>query len=355
MAQPTAELRERVSAYYGRVLTKSEDLATNACCASGAPPPPIAEALANVHDDVTARFYGCGFPLPDALEGCVVLDLGSGTGRDVYLASQLVGERGFVHGVDMTEEQLEVARRTLPWHTKRFGYAQPNVAFHRGFIEELEALPIEPGSVDVVISNCVVNLSPMKDRVLEGVHRLLKPGGEFYFSDVIADRRLSEEVSSDPLLHSECLGGASYGPDFLSLARRCGFADPRTVSRASIEIRNPDVERRAGAARFTSETLRLFKLAGLEERCEDYGQVASYRGGLPGSEAFFRLDDHHLFEAGRPERVCGNTAAMLAETRLARWFDVQGDRATHYGLFPCEATLAQQRRDATEGASSTCC
>jgi len=350
------DVRLRVQDYYGRVLRRSDDLATNACCAQGAPPAWLAEPLARVHEDVVARFYGCGFPLPGALEGAVVLDLGCGTGRDVFLASQLVGPKGFVHGVDMTESQLEVARSTQDWHMERFGYAKPNVAFHLGAIEALSALPIEPASVDVVISNCVVNLSPRKDLVLREVARVLRPGGEFHFSDVFCDRRLPEALAADPQLHAECLGGASYGPDFLALAREAGFPDPRALARAPIAIRNAEIERKIGAARFESLTLRLFKLAGLEPRCEDYGQLATYRGGLTGHEHLFALDDHHLFEAGRPERVCGNTAEMLSGTRLRAWFDVQGDRSRHFGLFACGETLAaQQRGAARSSASGACC
>ena len=351
-----AEVHRQLQDYYGRVLRSSSDLATNACCASGAPPAWLAEPLARVHEDVVARFYGCGYPIPQALEGAVVLDLGCGTGRDVFVASQLVGPRGFVHGVDMTAAQLEVARATLDWHMETFGYEKANAAFHLGLIEELSALPIEPGSVDVALSNCVVNLSPRKDLVLREVARVLRPGGEFHFSDVFCDRRLPPALAEDPQLRAECLGGAHYEPDFVSLARREGFLDPRCLARAPIAIRNPEVERKVGAARFESVTWRLFKLPGLEERCEDYGQTATYRGGLLGCEALFALDDHHLFEAGRPERVCGNTADMLSRTRLARWFDVRGDRGRHFGLFPCGETLAQkQRGGARAGAGAACC
>lgn len=355
---PAAEkLRAHVRAYYGRVLQKSEDLATNACCASGAPPPWIARALQNVHADVRARFYGCGFPIAEALEGATVLDLGCGSGRDVYIASQLVGPAGFVHGVDMTEAQLQTARATLPWHMRRFGFGRANVAFHRGYIEELEALPLKAESVDCIISNCVVNLSPQKRRVLAGAFRLLKPGGEFYFSDVLCDRRLPAAVAQDPLLHAECLGGAPYRADFLALARAAGFTCPRSVSRAPITIQNAELRRRTGAAQFHSETLRLFKLAGLTPRREDYGQSATYRGGIPGAETRFALDEHHLFEAGRPQRVCGNTAAMLAETRFGAWFRVEGTRARHLGEFPCGATPAQPGRAAAapSAAAAACC
>ena len=164
-----------VEKYYGEILKKSEDLKTNACCATGSPPPRIREALSAVHDDVHAKFYGCGYPIPEALRGMTVLDLGCGAGRDVYVLSQLVGEEGFVHGLDMTDNQLEVARTYLDHHTTSFGYARPNVAFHKGYIEDLSA--IEDESIDLIVSNCVVNLSPRKDLVLAEARRVLKKGG----------------------------------------------------------------------------------------------------------------------------------------------------------------------------------
>lgn len=333
------DVRAWVRDYYGRELSGSADLKTNACCAAGAPPAYLRALLGNVHDDVSARFYGCGFPIPEGIVGKTVVDLGCGTGRDVYLLAQLAGETGHVHGVDMTAEQLEVASSTARWHAERFGFGKPNVSFHQGYIEDLRALPIDAGSVDVVVSNCVVNLSPRKDLVLDETARVLRDGGEMYFSDVFADRRLPEDVARDPLLYSECLGGALYLPDFLAMARTRGFPDPRVVSIAPIEIRNDDIAAKIGAARFYSVTLRLFKLP-LEERCEDYGQLATYRGTLPHVGALFTLDENHVFEARRPERVCGNTADMLAATRFADHFDVVGDKSEHFGAFDCSGTMA---------------
>ncbi|MCC7111486.1 MAG: methyltransferase domain-containing protein, partial [Deltaproteobacteria bacterium] len=183
-AARTNDLQAFVSEYYGKLLASSADLKTNACCASGAPPAWIASRLANVHQDVANRFYGCGFPIPHGLSGATAVDLGCGTGRDVYVLSQLVGADGHVHGVDMTEEQLALAKDTAAWHADRFGYPRPNTTFHRGYVEDLRAVGLEDASVDVVVSNCVVNLSPRKDLVLAEVFRVLKPGGELYISDV---------------------------------------------------------------------------------------------------------------------------------------------------------------------------
>lgn len=351
MATTEDDVQGWVQKYYGSLLKASGDLKTNACCATGAPPRRLREPLSNVHPDVSARFYGCGFPIPEALEGQVVVDLGCGTGRDVYVLAQLVGERGFVHGVDMTPEQLDVARRTAEWHRERFGFAKANVAFHEGFIEDLSFLA--DASVDVVVSNCVVNLSPAKERVLAEVHRVLKPGGTFYISDVFCDRRLPEVIARDPVLYAECLGGAMYGFDFEQLAKRVGFLDPRTVSAAPITVQNAEIEDKVGAARFTSVTLRLFKLEDLEARCEDYGQVATYRTPMAGCEAVFQLDDHHFFELGRPERVCGNTASMLRDSRFGAYFDVSGDTSVHYGVFDCGPTMATPAD--VPASSGSCC
>lgn len=350
MNQP---LLDNLRQYYGLHLKSSEDLATNACCAGAPPPQHVIDALANVADEVMVKFYGCGHPIPQALEGAHVLDLGSGSGRDVYVLSQLVGPRGFVHGVDMTPEQLAVARRHVDDHMARFGIDTPNVAFHEGFIEDLSGQPFEDGSLDLVISNCVVNLSPRKDLVLAEAFRVLRTGGEVYLSDVVCDRRLPPEIANDPVLHAECLGGASYLGDFLDLAKLAGFGDPRIVSRGPIEIGAPKLAAKVGAARFESVTFRFFKVDGLETRCEDFGQVATYRGGMPEAPHLFWLDDHHAFEVGRPERVCSNTAAMLTQSRYGRWFDVTPP-GRHYGEFPCEPTLAA-RQHAPTADGAPCC
>lgn len=320
--------------YYSRVLQSSSDLQTNACCTSEAVPEHLREALARVHPDILTRFYGCGSPIPLALEGKVVLDMGCGTGRDAYILSQLVGPKGRVIGLDMTKEQLELGRRHLAWQMDCFGYENPNVEFVEGFIEDLERAGLRDASIDVVISNCVINLSPDKKRVFKEIFRVLKPGGELYFSDVFASRRLPRECVFDPVLRGECLGGALYTEDFRRLLHEIGCRDFRIMSRAPISIQNKEIEQRLGQARFQSLTIRAFKLE-LEDRCEDYGQAACYRGGISFAEEAFRLDDHHLFEKGRWVPVCSNTAAMLKESRFAPYFDLVGDLSQHYGLFDC--------------------
>ncbi|MEL6821347.1 MAG: methyltransferase domain-containing protein, partial [Calditrichota bacterium] len=156
-----AKTHEAVQDYYGKQLSKTEDLKTSACCTTEDLPEKHKAILANVADEVMEKFYGCGSPMPLALEGMTVLDLGCGSGRDVYLASALVGENGHVIGVDMTEEQLVVANKYREEQARSFGFSKPNTEFHHGYIEDLAALGIEDNSVDVVISNCVINLSPV--------------------------------------------------------------------------------------------------------------------------------------------------------------------------------------------------
>ena len=168
-------MQSAVQEYYGSTLSGTEDLRTTACCDSSSVPEALKPLLARIHPEVLSRYYGCGLVAPPLLEGARVLDLGSGSGRDVYLLAQLVGASGEVVGVDMTAEQLAVAEAHREFHAGQFGYA--NVRFLAGTIERLEALDLEPASFDVVISNCVVNLSTDKLAVLQGVKRLLKPGG----------------------------------------------------------------------------------------------------------------------------------------------------------------------------------
>ncbi|SDD19840.1 methyltransferase domain-containing protein [Aquimonas voraii] len=339
-----------VRRYYGKVLQTSRDLKTGACCPAEAMPAWLRPLLADLHPEINERFYGCGSPLPPALQGCTVLDLGCGTGRDAYLLSRLVGEGGQVIGVDMTSEQLEVARRHQAWQAERYGHARSNVRFIEGYIEDLAACGIADASVDVVVSNCVLNLAPDKARVFAEIFRVLKPGGELYFSDVFADRRIPEALRGDPVLLGECLGGALYVEDFRRVMAAVGCADARVVSRAPIPLLDPAIEARLGMVRFESITVRAFKLD-LEDRCEDYGQLATYRGSLSQAPHAFELDDHHRFETGRPLRVCGNSFDMLASTRYAPHFDLIGDKRTHFGLFDCAPAAAAAR--STEGGS--CC
>lgn len=349
-------MHDIVQDYYGKQLTQTADLKTTACCDITQVPEWLKPLLAKIHPEVLSRYYGCGLVCPPLLDGCRVLDLGCGSGRDVYALAQLVGPSGEVIGVDMTDEQLAVARAHQAHHAKAFGF--DNVRFLHGYIERLDELGLAPGSFDVIVSNCVVNLSPDKAAVLAGVQRLLKPGGEFYFSDVYADRRVPEAVRNDPVLYGECLGGALYWNDFLRLARGAGFIDPRLVDDRPLSVTDPALAAKLGNLRFYSATYRLFKLDGLEDACEDHGQAVIYQGSIPHLPHGFMLDKHHAIETGRVFPVCGNTFRMLHDTRFTRHFQFVGDFSRHFGLFEgCGSSIPFDANAGTDSAGSSggCC
>lgn len=342
-----------VKDYYGQQLQSSDDLKTSACCDVSTVPNWLKNLLKNIHPEVLSRYYGCGLVCPPLLEGCRVLDLGSGSGRDVYALAQLVGPTGEVVGIDMTDEQLAVAEEHKEFHVDAFGY--DNVTFIKGYIEKLDELGLEPGSFDVIVSNCVINLSPDKNAVLKGVSDLLKEGGEFYFSDVYADKRVPDAVKNDPVLYGECLGGALYWNDFISLSKASGFTDPRLVEDRPLEVTDPELNERIGNLNFYSATYRMFKLNDLDTECEDYGQFVIYKGSVPDNKIGFVLDKHHNIETGKGFAVCGNTWKMLHDTRFKDHFEFVGDFTNHYGIFEgCGLSIPFDKEAGDEEAGACC-
>ena len=323
---------DTVKDYYTNHLNKSEDLKTNACCTRQSYPDNIKKAISNIHEDITNSYYGCGLVIPDCLEKCNVLDLGCGTGFDVYILSQLVGETGKVYGVDMTEKQLNIANTWKEWHCNKFNYKNSNIEFLLGYIEFLNKLNIANNSIDVVISNCVINLCLDKEVVLRQVYNVLKNGGEFYFSDVYSTKRIPKELQKDQVLWGECLSGALYWNDFINLCKKIGFNDVRMVKYNRITINNKEIENKLDGIKFYSVTYRLFKL-NLENDCEDYGQKVIYKGTIENNTDYWELDSGHKFYTNKEHRVCGNTWNMLHDTRFKTHFEFIGDFNAHQGIF----------------------
>jgi len=349
-------MRAEVQRYYGEVLKSSADLRTTACCTTEALPGHVSAALGEIHEEVLARYYGCGLVVPELIEGARILDLGCGAGRDCYVLSRLAGPDGFVTGVDMTREQLEVARRHQAWHAERFGYMRSNVEFIEGDIEHLEDTGLASGSFDFIISNCVINLAADKPAVLRQAHRLLREGGEMYFADIYADRRIPAALQKDPVLYGECLAGALYWNDFIRIAKQAGFADPRLVADRPVTVDDPALVERLDGIRFFSATYRLGRLDGLEPACEDYGQAVRYRGTIAYQPDALAFDKHHVFETGKVVAVCGNTWRMLKDSRFEPHFEFFGDGARHRGIFPgCGAAVPFGHADAGEAAARPCC
>ena len=316
------DIRSSVETYYGEELCESGDLRTSACATSAAPPPRLAALIDKLHPETRARYFGCGLIAPEKLNGAHVLDLGCGAGRDVYVISQLVGETGRVVGVDMTEKQLEVAARWRDWHREKFGHQTSNVSFQRGYLEDLDALDLPAGGFDVAVSNCVVNLATDKQAVLAGVRRLLKPGGEFYFADVYADRSLPAAAKADPVLYGECLGGALVWSEFVALAQKVGFAAPRLVAAAPIETYGDKIKAAIGETKFVSATVRLFATP---EAAAGESATLTYEGGAASldeiEDAAFAFDLATRFEKETATPTDAATARLIEASRFGALFE----------------------------------
>jgi len=190
---------------------------TSACCDSKNVIYPD-ELLAAVPDDIANFSLGCGDPitLAELQPGQTALDLGSGGGLDCFLAAKKVGVSGYVIGVDMTPEMLEKARA----NAKRMGVT--NVDFRQGFLEDL---PVEDNSIDVTISNCVINLSPDKAKVFNEVFRVLKPGGKLAVSDIVTDGQLPKAIKQSLSMWAGCVAGAVDAKDYIAMMENSGFTD----------------------------------------------------------------------------------------------------------------------------------
>jgi arsenite methyltransferase len=182
------------------------------------------DLLTELPDDVAAFSLGCGDPITLAKlqPGETVLDLGSGGGLDCFLASKQVGEDGFVIGLDMTPEMLERARSAA----ERMGI--DNVEFRKGYLEDM---PVDGDSMDVVISNCVINLSPDKSKVFDEMYRVLKPGGRVSVSDIVTNGELPEEVRNDMVAWGACIAGALKKDEYIQGLEIAGFEQVELVAK----------------------------------------------------------------------------------------------------------------------------
>lgn len=211
-------IHEAVREHYAeRIKNNASCCGPDSCCTPESNLYPT-ELLATLPEGESTVSYGCGDPITLAsLEpGQTVLDLGSGAGLDCFFAAKKVGETGKVIGVDMTPEMLEKARSSA----KRMNLT--NVEFRQGYIEDL---PVESGTVDIIISNCVINLSPDKARVFNETFRVLKPGGKLAVSDIVTDGPLPDEVKKSLSAWAGCVAGAVDAKDYIAMMETAGFRD----------------------------------------------------------------------------------------------------------------------------------
>ncbi|HEX8311176.1 MAG TPA: methyltransferase domain-containing protein [Chthoniobacteraceae bacterium] len=283
--------------------------------------------------EVIERDYGCGDPSRHLHPGETVLDLGSGTGKICFIASQVVGPTGKVIGVDMTDEMLEVSRRNAPIVAEKIGYS--NVEFRKGRIQdlgldlerldvELKARPIygadaflQAGSlaedlrvkhplvatesVDVVVSNCVLNLveAKAKRQLFEEIFRVLRKGGRAVISDIVADEEVPLELQNDPELWSGCISGALTETGFLDAFTDAGFYGVRILKRDATPWRTVQ------GYEFRSLTVEAFK--GKQGPCFERNQAVVYKG--PFKEVVD--DDNHIIERGVRYAVCDKTFQLF--------------------------------------------
>ncbi len=337
--------------------------------------------------EVLERDYGCGDPSRHLNPGETVLDLGSGTGKICFIASQVVGAQGRVIGVDLTPEMLEVARDNAPQVAERIGH--DNVEFRRGRIQDLSldldllesALSERPiataddylaledltselrrtqpmvadDSVDVVVSNCVLNLvaTGEKHRLFGEIHRVLRRGGRAVISDIVSDEEVTGEMLSDPGLWSGCISGALTEEAFLAAFEDAGFYGIRILERQSEPWRTVE------GIEFRSVTVEAFK--GKEGPCFERLQSVIYRG--PFKEVLD--DDDHRMERGRRYAVCDKTYQLYARAPYREYFEFIEPRhevpAADAEPFDCSRTPLRDPRetkgmdyDATTEADSCC-
>ncbi len=232
------KIKEHVKKRYGEIAKQECSSCSSGCCSSsscGAPPQYVAWKVGYSPSDIESvpedslLGLGCGNPvaLASLKEGETVLDLGSGGGIDVFLAAKRVGETGKVIGVDMTREMVDRAKATALEH----GYT--NVEFRLG---EIENLPVEDEIVDVIISNCVINLAPDKLKVFKEAYRVLKPDGRLMVSDLVTEGTLPEDVKNSFDAWAGCIAGALEKSDYLKKIADAGFQKVKVVSQKPYTI-----------------------------------------------------------------------------------------------------------------------
>lgn len=235
MKETNDQLREIVRQKYAGLAEKPTSASDASCCGGSCQSSNDINMIGDAYDGVSGYMadadlgLSCGIPVEFAnlQSGQTVLDLGSGAGLDVFVARSHVGKSGLVIGVDMTAEMIAKARQ----NAKKSGYE--NVEFRLG---EIEHLPVVSGSVDVVISNCVLNLVPDKQKAFAEIFRVLKPGGRFCISDVVSSQALPEWVKGIAEAYAGCVSGTIPKTDYLALVQEAGFTEPEVVNERTINI-----------------------------------------------------------------------------------------------------------------------
>ena len=282
-------ITQAVSDRYAKAVTTGEEM----CCPTG-----------YNHDDLRTFIpepvlkvsYGCGTPvgLTTVQSGETVLDIGSGGGIDCFEASRRVGPTGSVIGIDMTDEMLSMARTHAPAVAANLGYHQSNVDFRKGFAD---AMPVDANTIDLIVSNCVINLAPDKSKVFSEMYRVLKPGGRFTVSDIVADQSVPNYLIHDKEKWGDCLSGALPLAHYWGGLRDAGFRGIHQVTFIPWRV--------IDGIHFLSVTMTGYKLPA--ESTNGHPCFATFKG------PFSRVVDElgHSFARGVPQSVDSSTATLL--------------------------------------------
>ncbi len=296
------QITQKVSERYARAATTGEQM----CCPTGYN---FDDLRSFIPDEVLRISYGCGTPagLETVRPGETVLDIGSGGGIDCFEAARRVGPTGHVIGIDMTDTMLEIARRNIPIVSTNLGYARPNVEFRKGLAD---AMPLDDASIDLIISNCVINLAPDKRRVFREMHRVLKPGGRFTISDIVSDQVVPQYLVHDAAKWGDCLSGALQVQDYVGGMVDAGFAAVHQVK--STPWQSID------GIHFLSVTLTGYKLPPASGTDTAY---ATLRG------PFSAVTDEYgqCYRRGVPQAIDARTAQLLQSAPLQGLFVIGRD------------------------------
>src|SRR5512135_362335 len=295
---PIEEITRKVSDRYAKAASTGEQM----CCPTSYD---FADLKSFIPEEVLKISYGCGTPagLKTVSSGETVLDIGSGGGIDCFEAARLVGPSGHVIGIDMTDTMLEIARRNAPIVAGNLGYAIPNVEFRKGMAD---AMPVNDGTIDLIISNCVINLAPDKRRVFSEMFRVAKPGGRFTISDIVSDHVVPQYLVHDAEKWGDCLSGALTLSEYMAGMLEAGFLGIHLVTSSPWQV--------IDGVHFFSVTLTGYKLP--KQTMAPTVCYATLRG------PFSRVVDERgtSYQRGIPQPFGAGSALLLSQPPLARYF-----------------------------------